>query len=203
MSHRHRAGLRQQIAAEAARILADQDYLDFAEARRRAAHRLNCGDRHSMPSNSEIHQALREYQQIFQRQRQPTRLQRLRELALQAMKSLERFRPRLAGEVLSGTTGANSGIELHLYADNPEEVALHLMEKKIPFQDDEIMVNFSRGKKAPRPLFSFQAGETRIGLLILKPNDLANPPIDPITERPLNGAPIKRVEALLSEMDAG
>lgn len=199
MNQHQKTGLRQQIAAEAARILADQDYLDYAEAGRKAASRLNCKDRRAMPSNGEIHKALLEYQELFLQQKQPTRLRELRELALQAMQSLEAFRPRLVGDVLNGSASTNSCVELNLYADTPEDVAHHLLQKSIPFQHDEVTIRLSKARKERRALFSFEAGGTRIELLILSPRDLNNPPIDPITERPVNGASIKRTKELLLE----
>jgi len=192
-----KAGVRRLIAHTAARILADQECLDIQEARRKAASRVGCRDKQQLPDNREIEEALREYQLIFFRDSQPAALTHLRKLALDAMRDLRRFNPHLTGPVLDGSADALSPIKLYLYVETPEDVALYLLERQIPFEERDVRLIYSRGIKKTLPLFSFRAGESGMELILLPLQDRANPPLNPVTERPHRGAGIARVSALL------
>ena len=114
--------MRQRIAQEAARLIVSEGIRDYLVAKRKAAERLGAPDTQNLPRNIEVEQELAAYQRLFQEQNQPSRLRELREAALNAMRFFERFEPRLTGSVLSGTAGAHSDVNLHLFADAPEDV---------------------------------------------------------------------------------
>jgi len=192
-----KVGVRRLIAHTAARMLADQECIDIQEARRKAAARVGCRDKQQLPDNREIEGALREYQLIFFSDTQPAALKRLRELAMDAMRDLQPFNPHLTGPVLDGSADALSPIKLYLYVETPEEVALYLLERQIPFEEREIRLTYSRGIKKTLPLFSFRAGDSGMELILLPLQDRANPPLDPMTDRPDRGAGVARVSDLL------
>ena len=108
MSRRDAPQLRMLLAQECARLLAEEGVADFRTAKRKAALRLAVTDKGLLPDNREIEQALLDYQRLFQADSQSRRLRELREAALEAMRFLARFRPKLVGPVLSGTAGANT-----------------------------------------------------------------------------------------------
>ena len=147
--------LRQRIAVEAARILADEICQDVQKARRKAAERLGCENRRLLPDHGEIEQALREHQRLFQREQQPLALKKLRQLAAEAMATLACFNPRLVGPVLTGAAEPHSKVQLHLFADTPEEVALFLLDQQIPWQDGQKTLRFKNGEKGRLPRLSF------------------------------------------------
>lgn len=190
--------LKAQIATEAAKLIAEQDDLGFDQARRKAAKRFNCRDPRQLPEDSEIEQALREHQAIFQVPAGENHLQRLRTNALSAMQMFNQFQPLLTGPILGGTAGLHTPITLFLFSDTVEAVALDLLERKIPWQQREIPLDYSDKTRTRRPLFEFQAGEDRIQLLILPLSDRYNLPLDPIAKRPQKGASLKRVRTLLN-----
>jgi len=61
----------------------------------------------------------------------------MRTAALSAMEFLTRFSPRLVGPVLAGTTDDNSVINLHLFADSPEMIAMEIGDRGIQFKSYE------------------------------------------------------------------
>lgn len=191
--------IRQQIALEAARILADQSYLSISDARRKAASRLGCKNRQQLPDNQEIESALLEYQQLFQSQHQPAELKRLRKLASTAMHSLKVFHPLLTGSVLTGSADTGTAITLHLFSETTEEVILLLMEQGIPWEESEVNINYADNTSARRPLLSFQAGGAGIELLILPPLDRRNPPLSPLNGKPEKGASLARLMEILEK----
>jgi hypothetical protein len=191
-------GLRHRIAQEAARIIADLGHHDFRKARQKAAERLGCRDRRQFPTNTEIELALQEYQQLFRGQSQPAELIRLRQIALKAMEALAEFRPRLVGPVLSGSADKHSKIVLHLFSDTPEQIAIKLLENKIPWQDGSKKVIYPRGVAKEQPLFRFHAGETEIELVWFTPEEIGHPPRGPGNDPPEERAARQKVRELLA-----
>src|SRR5579872_5054944 len=120
--------LRRALAQEAARIMAQQGIHDFLTAKRKAADRLGVTDSSVLPRNTEIEAALAEYQRLFDARAHRRSLESQRRAALHAMHWLARFQPRLVGAVLSGTATEHADIQLHLFADRPENVALQLLD---------------------------------------------------------------------------
>jgi len=190
-------GLRMQIAQSAARMLAKQECIDIQSARHKASAHHHCTDKRQMPDNREIEEALRQYQQLFQQDSQPAELAQLRQLAVEAMRSLSGFTPRLTGRVLTGTASIETPIRLYLYAETPDAVALHLLEKHIPFEQRDIRLPYPRGVVRSRPLILFHAGEASLELVVLSPHEHANPPLDPQSNRPHTGAALAQVETLV------
>lgn len=188
---------RRQIAAVAARLLARHECPDITTARRKAARQTGCRDSHKLPDNREIEQALIEYQQLFLRESQPMALQRLRGVAVAAMRQLQPFDPHLTGAVLSGCADGQGPVQLYLFAETPEEVLLHLLERSIPFEQREEQINYASGLRVRRPLFRFLAGEHAIELIVLPADDRSNPPLSHITEQPDRGAALERVLELI------
>jgi len=194
-THSRRQATRLLIANEAARMLANQESADFQSARRKAAARLGCKDQRCLPDNTEIDTALRDYQQLFKSGTQPQMLQHLRRQAVEAMQRLRIFSPRLTGPVLDGTADTMSPVQLYLFADTPEELALFLMDNRIPFKQDEVRMKHAGGITKIHPLFTFQAGDTGFELILLAHVDRANPPLDIRGERPSPGVGLSRVRA--------
>jgi hypothetical protein len=119
--------LRQQLADEAARLMAEHGIQDFSMAKRKAAERLGVRSSESaLPSNAQIHERLVERQRIFEPEAHEQLLEKLRVVASDVMGVLDGFRPKLVGPVLEGTVTVNSPIELHVFSDSPEAVAAAL-----------------------------------------------------------------------------
>ena len=130
---------RERIAAEAARIMAEDGIDDFALAKRKAVRRLGLqGGRLALPGNDEIEAQLETYRSLYQAEEHPVRVAELQRIALGAMRALERFRPYLTGPVLKGTAGPYAEIDLQLFPEDPKEVELHLLDRRIPYDTHEV-----------------------------------------------------------------
>lgn len=204
MPRRHAPGtrdeqLRQRIAQEAARLMAEEGVLDFATAKRKAVARLGAAVPRNLPGNQEIEQELKVYQRLFRAGRQPQRLRQLREAALEAMRLLARFHPRLVGPVLAGTADEHSPVHLHLFADTPEQLVLFLMEQRIPCQWDERPVRVSGERQERYPLCRFIAGDVPFELTLFPEIGLRQAPLSPVDGRPTRRGSVEQVEALLGE----
>lgn len=191
--------MRQRLAQEAARLMAEEGVQDFFTAKRKAAERLGAPHTQNMPRNKEIEEALQDYQRLFLGAEGAEQLGRLREAAVQAMRFFAPFEPRLAGSVLTGTAGAHSDVNLHLFADAPEEVNLFLMGAGIPFEVGLRRLRLNRETSGDIPSVRFLAGEQSIEALIFPANGIRQAPLSPVDGRPMERAALGRVEELLAQ----
>ena len=190
--------MRTRIAQEAARLMSEEGIRDFYAAKRKAAQHLGAPDTRNMPRNQEVEAALQEYQRLFRGDRQNDHLRALRESAVQAMRFLAGFRPRLVGSVLSGTAGQHADINLHLFADTPEEVSLFLMENSIPFRPAQKRLRISRETWQEYPAYEFVAGDHAVELVVFPREGRREAPRSPVDGRPMQRARVEEVEALIS-----
>lgn len=132
--------LRAEIAHVAARLIAE-DGLDYNAAKRKAVRQLlgqNSLPRGEvLPDNTQIEDAVREYQALYMADTQPQRLRQLREHALALMAWLEPFRPLCTGAVWNGTAGEHSEIVLQCFVDSGKDLAIFLLNHGIAYEVDE------------------------------------------------------------------
>lgn len=139
-SGNHESGrdlMREQLAHQAARLMAENGITDHAFAKRKAAKQLGAPDTQHLPSNQEVDQALRSFRALFQHEHHPLILSQLREQALAIMRLLEPFHPYLTGSVLDGSAGEQSDINLTVYSDDAKAVMMFLLKNKIEFEGGE------------------------------------------------------------------
>ncbi len=129
--------MREQLAHQAARLMAESGITDHALAKRKAARQLGAEDTHHLPSNQEVDEALHSYRALYQHHSHPDTLRRLREESLAIMRRLAEFHPYLTGSVLNGTAGAHSDINLLLFSDDAKAVLLFLLKHNFEFEDGE------------------------------------------------------------------
>jgi len=129
--------MREQLAHQAAKLMAEDGITDHAFAKRKAAKQLGANDTQHLPSNDEIDAALHSFRTLYQSESHPGILRLLREEALATMRMLEEFHPYLTGSVLSGSAGEQSDINLMLFSDDAKAVLLFLLKRDIEFADGE------------------------------------------------------------------
>lgn len=188
--------LRQEIAQVSARLIVQEGITDYHLAKRKAAAQLGISQRQHLPSNEEIRKEVLIYQRLFQAKQHPQQLATLRATAMEAMRLLSQFQPRLVGEVLEGTAHRHSGITLHLFTDSPEEVAFFLMEKGIPYRLGER--RFRLPETVNYPCYQFVAGTETVALIVFKINDIRWSPPDPIDGKPMRRADLSAVRELMN-----
>jgi len=153
--------MRELIAQQAARLIAESGIEDYALAKRKAAQQMGAPDTRNLPTNGEVEHALHVFRELFQREEHSAVLRELREQALGAMRLLEKFNPYLTGSVLSGSAGPHSDINLLLYADSPKEVELFLMNRQIPYRLGERRFSGADGMRIV-PVFTLTGGRADV-----------------------------------------
>jgi hypothetical protein len=194
---------RQLIAQEAARLMSEHGIRDFHHAKLKAAERLGILETQALPRNNEIEDALREHQRIFHADSQPQLLRVRREAAIEAMRFLAPYQPRLVGAVLEGTADAHSAVCLHLFNDDPEAVVLFLRERGVPIELQTRRLRLSRDEQADFPVLLFSADGLPFDLTVLPRDALRQAPLDRVDDKPMRRASLTMVEALLAEEEIG
>ena len=196
MQARGASDTRRRIAVEAARLIAEDGLRDLQQAKLKAALRLGAVDDSSLPRNSEIEDALREHQRLFHGAAHADHVQHLRNAAIEAMRFLARFEPRLVGAVLDGTADAHSGVLLHVFSDDPREVLIHLDEHRIPCEEQTRSLRTASGRTLEVPALLLSADGVAIELAVFPLDGLRQAPLDRVTAKPMRRAGLAAVEAL-------
>lgn len=185
--------MREQLAHQAARLMAENGITNHAFAKRKAARQLGASDTQHLPSNQEVDEALHSYRALYQHDTHPDVLYQLRTEALDAMHLLKEFQPYLTGSVLIGTAGELSDINLMLFSDDVKAVLLFLLKHNIEFEDGEWKVQVG-GHEETVPSYTL-TGESgaQIHIILLPENARFSGSRHPETH-----ADITAVEALLA-----
>jgi len=177
-----------QVADEAARVMAEHGVRDFALAKRKAAERLGLSTRGALPSNSHIQERLVARQRLFEPDVHDARIAKLRRLAADVMARLEPFRPRLVGAVLDGTATINSAIELHVFSDSPEIVAATLEAGGSRVYDSQRRYRFGSGDNAQIPGFELVLDDEEVQVMVFPERGAHHAPQSPVDGRPMRRA---------------
>ena len=191
---------RQVLAQEAARIIVDQGIRDYRVAKIKAAERLGLNTRGALPGNAEIEQAVSEHLQLFGGDSHAAFLRTMREVALTVMEMLASFSPRLVGPVLAGTADENSSVNLHVFADSPEFVAIDLEDRGFSIRPYERRLK-NRPHRDSRPEtyagFQFRHENTTVEATVFPVDGIRQAPISPIDGKPMRRADYKAVRKLI------
>jgi hypothetical protein len=190
--------LRQEIAVEAARVIATEGQRSYLVAKQKAAERLGASTRNGLPSNSEVEEALRQWQQIYGGQAHEHQLLNLRQSAASAMRFLSRFRPRLVGPVAEGTADQYSRICLQVFADNPDDIVHFLMEHHVRFQQERRRVRWHDGDYRHIDVLVIDNNDGIVELAMMIGRDALQALPSPIDGKPQQRMTLGEIEELIS-----
>lgn len=179
MSTSDHGGPQFALAQEAARLICEERMTDYRAAKLKAVQRLGLGPRTPLPDNASVRDAVLDYQRLFGGKAYATHLAALRETALQAMKLLEQFEPRLVGGAVSGAISLAHRAQLHAFCEKPETLDLFLQNLGIPYRQAERDYRYADGHEVSVPLVCFEAGDIGLDVAIFAIDDQRRAPLDP------------------------
>lgn len=192
------ASLREELAEESARLMIEHGIADFGLAKRKAAERFAVTAAGALPSNVQIQACLAERQRIFEPDEQPSRVAHLRRLACDVMDLLEAFDPRLVGAALNGTATVTSNVELHVFSDTPELVAMTLGDNDVRYRETERRYRFGSGKQSRTPGFEFRRDGETVVAMVFPENGVREAPLSTVDRKPMNRMSRRKLRELLS-----
>lgn len=120
--------LRRQIAFEAAKLMYERQVSEYHHAKIKAARRIcrSWVKPEDLPSNAEIRDEIQGFARMFEGPKRFDRLREMRIEALNLMRIVKRFKPRLIGSVLTGHIREGSDIDIHVFCDSVESITNEL-----------------------------------------------------------------------------
>ena len=172
--------LRQLVAQQAARMMAEDGVTDYAYAKKKAGRQLGVVDASCLPSNAELEEEIKLFHEIFNGDNQPQALRQLRQDALTTMEIFARFNPHLTGSVLDGTAGQYAETHIHLFADSAKDVEIFLLNQQIPYdsKDKSYRIRDRKagekkgGERMKVPMFTLEGPNGLIKLSVFEFNDM-------------------------------
>jgi len=198
---RHNDRLRQEVAFEAARILATEGQRNYGQAKQKAAHRLGLSGRSGLPSNAEVEAELKRYQAMYGGSELIDDLAEKRRAALEAMKFFGRFRPKLVGPVLEGTSDQHSRISLHVFCETEDDVIAFLLSRNIRFEQETRRIRWHDSSYRDLELVVIEADGQCFELALMAGSSWKQPPPDPVDGRAQRRAGTQEIERLINEPD--
>ncbi len=183
-----------RLVQEAARIVCEDGLADYRLAKQKAAERLGFGGGAAMPSNAEIQEAVIQYQRLFGGRAYADRLTHMRRTAVQAMRMLEEFDPRLVGAVASGATTDAHHVQLHCFADKPEAIDWLLESRGLKYEVDERCYRYPDGQTRQIPVISFMAADVGVDVAVFSERNVRGAPLSPT-----DGQVVKRLDLAAAE----
>jgi hypothetical protein len=188
------------ISEEAARIMDQQGIRDFHMAKTKAARRLGLGNRVPLPTNREIEAALQQRLRLFDGDRWSARCRMLWCLATMTMEMFVRYEPRVVGALLRGSVTEKTPVELHLFADTPEDIADCFAKNSIPYESFEKRARFRRGRYTMIPAFRFAREGVGVEVLAFNTKDIREAPLCPVAGKPMQRIALERAREMLASL---
>lgn len=188
--------LRSAIAQEAARLMAEHGIQDYLFAKRKAAERFGNPDGSLLPRNTEIEAALLSHQRLFGGEQHRSSLTKQRRVALEAMRLLEQFEPRLVGAVLTGSATEYADVQLHIFSDSAEVVTMYLMDRRYEYEVFERRVRMAAARMIAVPSLRFELNGETIEAFVFPKDGIRQAPISPVDGRPMRRAGLQEVMEL-------
>ena len=195
----HSSNLRREIAALAARMIAEDGISDYGFAKRKAARQLGAVNADELPNNAEIEAEVRTYLSVFQDEEHLERQLAMRLGAVEIMRELQPFRPYLTGAVLEGTAGRYSEIEIDLFPESAKEVEIFFLNNNVAYEHREPRRN---QPDAPEAILVFDWDDIPVKLRIYSPDIERLTRHGPHGTRQMERARLAAVGALIKETAA-
>jgi hypothetical protein len=195
MGKRALGAQRSRLVHEAARIICEDGLSDYRLAKQKAVERLGLGFGTPLPSNADVQTAVIQYQRLFGGRAYADRLTHLRRTAVRAMRLLAEFEPRLVGAVASGATTDAHRVQLHCFADKPEQIDVLLESRGMRFEVSERRYRYADGQTGDVPVLSFMAADVGVDVAIFPERGLRDAPLSPV-----DGQTFKRLDLAAAEV---
>lgn len=174
----------QQVAELAARLIAESGYVDWQQAKNKAATQLGLRANAPLPKNREVEEALAAYQRTFGGSTLSQKLTQLHQVAHEALDFFSPYSPLITGPMVDTSPTLHSRIEIHLFSDWCDNISVYLNDNHIPFQLQDKRYKTTQGNEEWLPAFSFLASDIEVLVTVFPENRRNQPPCSPVTGLP-------------------
>lgn len=186
--------LKQEVVNLAAELMYFGGVKEYLTAKRMASKQLGIN---IFPSNTEIRDAVDRLADLHEPNRGEN-LQQMRRTALEVMEILKEFHPRLIGSVLSGTIKSTSDIDLHVFAEEYEEIMRVLDEHGLEYEF-EMVTTRKNNEMVDFPHIYIEKDGYTVELSVYEPTEMRKRQRSSITGKPMEYAGIAKLRKMLKE----
>lgn len=187
------------LIQEAARLICYGGFADYGAARRKAIAELGASGRVVSINHVDIEEAVLDLHESSGGAEHQEALKQLRIVALEAMRFLSDFEPRLAGSTVSGAIGLGHRVQIHLHEDFAESVEMKFHSLKIPFRQSERSYSIGRHPAVSIPLIQFEVDTVGIDVATFPHACLRQAPLSQVTGRPAKRLSSDQLAKLLKD----
>ena len=192
--------LKDMIAQEAAKIIAEKGIQQFGQAKFKAAENLNAMDNGCLPSNSDIEKKLIEYYQLFQTDVHLDHILSLRKIALDIMHIFDNYQIYLVGPVANGTANVASAINFHIASEDESEIIQTLIENDLTYKPYDRKIKFNEKTMKQVNGIKIIHKNTDIELTIFNHKEIRHVPLSKIDNRPMNRITVKLLQKMINSI---
>jgi len=186
--------LKREVINLAAELMYFSGVKEYLTAKRMAVKQLGIN---IFPSNTEIRDEVDQLADLHEPNRGEN-LEQMRRTALEVMEILSSFHPRLIGSVLSGTIKSTSDIDLHMFAEEYEEIMYVLNEHGLEYEFEMVTIQKNNEIMDFPHLYIEKNGYT-VELSIYELIQMRKRQRSSITGKPMEYAGIAKLRKILNE----
>ena len=154
-------------------------------------------DSNALPDNATVMRAVIEYQQLFGGSQYRSHLRHMRRTALQVMRGLSDFQPRLVGAAVSGAAHAAHRVQLHVFHEKAEALDIFLHDRGLAYEAGDRRYRYADGREREIPLVSFEAEGMGVDIAVFPIDEQRRAPLNPADGLAYQRLDTAAVEALL------
>ena len=134
------------VANLAAQMIMEEGIKDYLFAKKKAAKSLGLNENLNLPTNSQIDEAIDDFNKIFNPNIDIEFLQQFKNQALEVMNIFKNFKPHLMNQLSQGIIPKFPEIKINLFADNLKDVEYVLLNSELSYDFKEVKMNIKEGK---------------------------------------------------------
>lgn len=143
------------VANLAAQMIMEEGIEDYLFAKKKAAKSLGLNENMSLPSNSQIDNAIKDFNKIFNQDVDIEFLEHFKTQALNVMSMFKNFRPHLMNQLSEGIIPKFPEIKINLFADNLKDIEYIILNSEISYEFREVKMNSKVGGNSIKSIPTF------------------------------------------------
>ena len=192
--------LKDMIAQEAAKMIAEKGIQQFGQAKFKAAKNLNAMNNGCLPSNSDIEKKLIEYYQLFRADVDFDHILYLRKIAFDVMHIFDNYLIYLVGPVANGSASFSSAINFHIASEDESEIIQTLIKNDLTHKPYDRKIKFN--EKTIKQVNGIKTiyKKTDIELSIFNHKEIRHAPLSKIDNKPMKRIKIKLLQEMINSV---
>ena len=143
------------VANLAAQMIMEEGIEDYLFAKKKAAKSLGLNENMSLPSNSQIDNAIKDFNKIFNQDVDIEFLEHFKTQALNVMSMFKNFRPHLMNQLSEGIIPKFPEIKINLFTDNLKDIEYIILNSEISYEFREVKMNSKVGGNSIKSIPTF------------------------------------------------